>query len=909
MDLSELPIELPPQVIRALDRGATLVTANQRTAYSLRYAFDLRQRRNGKIHWQPPAIFSWEAWVSLLWQNLIVAGKATELLLNRFQEHSVWHSIVIADKTLASTLRSPDSLAESAARAWNLLAQYEGRERLRALSHNPEIRTFQRWMNEFESRCQSQQLLSRALLESSLAKAVQEGPFPLPASIALLGFDDHTPAQQRLLQAIRATGNSVEELSLSSVMARRSLARAEDEAHEITLAAEWIKKNLKDQPQARIAVIVPSIESRRSAIDRIFREILAPELQDIHAPHHIAPYEFSLGVPLSVTPLARVALDLLRWTHAPLPVERVSALLTSPLFAMQEPERSGRAVFDALELRKSRLLVPEISLSWLVKTIRKSKFGTHFPALAKALESIRHSQETLLSEPRMYSSWSDCIRNLLRSAHWGRASGEDSIEYQTRQKWEDSLDQLASLDFNSTPIPFEKALLALERIVERTMFAPESHGAPVQVMGPLEAAGSNFDAIWFLGAGDLTWPIRNTPVPLLPWNLQRNLKIPGADSAIDRLRAQRTTERIAASAPVVVFSYAAELTDGKQRPSPLLRPLDLQSISAAQLFPSELEPAPVALEEFSDRIPLPLVSDQVIPGGAEILKLQAACAFRAFAERRLGSTELREIDLGMDAAERGSVLHRVLEHFWKQVKTQASLKAMSPQERSATLLQAIQVALHRDSADWTEWEKAYLDLQGERLITLLNSWFEIELKRKAFTVLFSEEESRNFPIGPLHLNVRIDRVDRTEEGEMILDYKTGLTRSAQWFGERPDEPQLPLYAVLQNTVQPETPLTDIAFAQIRAGKDMALESYTSKITAEKHTGKPQPVPLSEQLTEWRRVLEKLAIGFYHGKVEVNPKDYPSTCAHCAQRILCRLNPAAFDEDLDEEEEATDFRDG
>ena len=39
------------------------------------------------------------------------------------------------------------------------------------------------------------------------------------------------------------------------------------------------------------------------------------------------------------------------------------------------------------------------------------------------------------------------------------------------------------------PVEFDQALTALERIARQTMFAPESREAPVQVMGPLEAAG------------------------------------------------------------------------------------------------------------------------------------------------------------------------------------------------------------------------------------------------------------------------------------------------------------------------------------------------------------------------------------------------------------------------------------
>jgi probable DNA repair protein len=901
MDATDSRVELVPSIADALDRGAVVITANQRAARTLRYAFDRRNLQAGLTSWQPAAVFPWDGWVATLWQTLVIKGEASALLLNRAQEHKLWRSVIAADDELTASLRSPDSLAEMAADAWNMLVRHDGKNRLRAGWNNTETKAFQRWAAEFERRCRSQRLLPRAALEDSLRTALEEGRLKSTESIALVGFDEMTSAQKNFINAIASSETQVEQLRMALPIVSRALTHAEDKTREVAAAARWAKDLLRRKPDAKIAIIVPSLENQRTAIDRIFREVLAPELEDILAPNHAEPYEFSLGIPLSETPLVRVALDLARWPITSLAVERVSALLVSPLFSMEETERSARAAFDALELRRARLLRPEISIAWLVTTLRRSRRRPHLTGLINALESLIHTGTNSRQELRPHAVWADLIRERLQAARWGRAEGEDSIEFQTRQKWESTLDELATLDFDGVRVSFDQALGELERLTQQTMFAPESHHAPVQVMGPLEAAGSSFDALWFLGAGDLGWPAKSAVNPLLPWALQCDLGMPGADPALEDARSRQITQRIADSASQVVFSYATEMTEGVQRPSPLLQALHLEPVEIEQISPPASEIVPVKLEEYSDLIPLPLVPDHAIQGGAEILKLQAACGFRAFAERRLGSAELREIELGMDAAERGSVVHRVLEHFWKEVRSQAALRSMSGEERATLLAQSIEHGLRRVAiASTPGWEEAYVDLQRARLATLLGPWLELELERDPFTVKFSEEESRDVHIGPLRLNLRVDRVDVTEEGEIILDYKTGGAKSAQWQSDRPDEPQLPLYAVFTTAAEPETPLADVAFAQIRAGKDMAFESFRRRITTEKESAKRRTLLLEEQLIEWRRVLEDLAKAFHRGDASVDPKSYPTTCAHCAQRILCRLNPAAFDEDFDEE---------
>ena len=491
MSVGEL---LPVEIVEALERGATVVTGNQRAARTLRRAFDRRNRELGLESWRPAAVMAWETWAAGLWRELIVRGEISEVLLNRTQEHAVWREILEGDSELAS-LRSFDSMAEMAAETWRRLCSYKGQGRLRGSGASADIRAFQRWIAAFERRCRAEGWLSQALLEDRLRETVGRGQTSFVAmELVLVGFDAITPTQMDLVKAVRAAGGVVQELELRVLGEGLLLLQAENEREELLVAARWVRTVVEEEPRSRVAVIVPGLEEERAEIDRVFREVLAPELESIEAGVD-GPYEFSVGVMLAATPMVAVALDVLRWAVETLPLERVSGLLLSPYFASAEEERGKRAEFDAFELRKTAMLRPEISLGTLIAL---AEGGRRRGGIGRLLARLKGLQAVVAvriegGDRRTYAEWAERMRELLEAAGWGR--GVDSREFQTRRKWEGALDELATLAFDGAKVGFERALERLERIARQTMFAPESRGTPVQVMGPLEAAGATFDAV------------------------------------------------------------------------------------------------------------------------------------------------------------------------------------------------------------------------------------------------------------------------------------------------------------------------------------------------------------------------------------------------------------------------------
>jgi ATP-dependent helicase/nuclease subunit B len=891
---------LPIEVAEALERGAVVVTGNQRAARVLRRRFDRRQRELGRTSWEPPHVLAWDAWMAALWRGLVIEGHATELVLNRTQEHAVWRRTLEADKDLAS-LQSVDSLAEMAAEAWHLVSSYEGQRRLREGAGGTDTRAFQRWARTFERTCSAEAFLSTAQMEQTLRGAVERGLVKLPRNgVVLIGFDRMAPAQVRLVETLHSTGVEVEELQPTVDVVRRMLVAAEDERRELLAAAGWVRKFLEETPKARVAVIVPALENERREIDRVFREILAPELEDICARNIAGPYEFSLGVALSETAMVATALDLLRWVADALPSERVSGLLLSPEFAMTPEERSKRAEFDAFELRKARMLRPEIAVDVLIALIERSKRKNGLSRLLGALRAMRTVANRIQSSGlRTNAEWAGMMHELLDAAVWSSGAPETSVRFQTRRKWDSALDELATLDFDGRRVEYIQAVEAVERIARQTTFAPESHDAPVQVMGPLEAAGGTFDAVWFLRAGELSWPMETRSNGLLPWSLQRDFGMPGTDIAKDSEDVRQMTERIANSASTVVFSYAKHKDDGRQRCSSALAGLGLEEIGVSEIIGDATKRNIVSVEEIEDVERVQTLPDRVIHGGARVLELQAACGFRAFAESRLRATELEQIEPGMNARESGTVVHDVLKRFWDAVKTQHELQTMTAKERDELLVWCIDEALkNTEGRSPTGWDTAYVQVQRERLCRLLGWWLESERERRLpFEVRLSEKEFKDVQVGPLRLNVRMDRVDEVGGGEVLIDYKTGAASPNDWLTDRPDAPQLPLYAILSEADR----LKGVAFGLVRAGEGRAWNGYAPDgVLPGKPTKMKEAATLEEQVERWREVLVLLAEEFYAGDARVHPKNYPTTCARCGQRLLCRLDVSSIEEEEDDD---------
>lgn len=889
-------------------RGSGIVvTASERAARSLTAAFHRARRDEGLTAWPTPNIRDWHDFARTAWDERVLDGR---VVLSPLQEQSLWARIVAHAAPEAVQLAGAgDRLAALAMDAHHLLCEYAPqflRDNARA-GWDQDAGAFSGWLAAFNELCSDGKLLSAARLPLELVALLEADSLKRPP-VLLAGFDRILPTQKALFDAWSA-GDGVREAPLAPTAEQVEFCFADDPSAELAACALWSKAKLATQPGARLLVITPDARKRRGEIERGFFRFLGAGTTSQGAAKLL---EFSLGIPLGQVALARGAQLLLHWLSGAIAENEIDWLLsTGQMAASPDESRALTAFMRALRcrgLQRPRWTLEEF-LCQHPRAGLPAEWTTRMTQARQQIQEFAHRAQTPII-------WAEVLPQLFEMAGWPGAKRKNrtSAEEQALRRWQETVESCASLGFDGRRIAWSDFLDTLDRAVDETLFAPESQDAPILIAGPAESAGLTADAIWFLGASEEAWPTAGTTHPLIPLHVQREAGMPHASPKLDWDLAQAMTRRVLASAPEVHFSYARQSEGVEARPSRLV----VQVAGLPQPLPAELAapalPEPLTVT-FDDTTQLPYPPREAA-GGASILTMQSQCPFKAFATARLNAQEWDAADAGLTASERGLLLHEVLHSIWagspNGIRTHAELVALNDpgafvEGHVRRVFAGKMPARARECMP-----PRYIELEGQRLCLLITEWLRFEQTRQPFTVLETEKKS-NVPIAGLPLNLRLDRVDRLNDGsQLVIDYKTGDAKAKSWDLPRPEDIQLPLYACF--ALEPERgEVGGLVFAKLRAGESC----FEGRVKAAKQTLKTKlsgnsnlvRKPLTQQdMTAWRDEINRLATAFLAGHAEVDPREYPETCKNCGLQPLCRIQEiyaeaGAGDESESEEAES------
>lgn len=879
-------IKPDPQLIAAIDARSTVLVAHRRAAYALRFLYARHAMASGRQAWLTPDVLTVRAWLERAWLAHRVTQSAERLLSDQ-QVAVLWEHIVGASRQ-AESLLNPAAAARAAARSWSVAQAYgislDDIEQYCRQRGEEEGLVYAEWARTFEATCASRQWLAPA----TLAKALRD---LLPSVDQRLHIDIReplTPIVAQLFARLRANGAVIQHTRHEDPPHPSAVFGAQDERHEIQAAALWARQQL-DAGKELIGIAVPGLQYKRGRVQRALQDALMPSTRRLGVERENLPYTLGTAGYLTEFPVVRVALDCLALVAGRAPSTLAGLLLRSPFIGGYELEAGARARADVRLRNEGR---EQFDCATLERLAGLSGCAD----LARRLEAVRPLVTANL-QPKSASAWAEQFLAIWRTLGWPGDRTPNSVEQQTIAKLHGALGDFGALDDLVGRLSFPRALQEFEQCVSAIAFEPQSLPTPIVVVDFEQAADLKFDALWVTGCEATRWPAVPAPDPFLPLALQLKAGIPEASPETVRQRAYEQCGHLQAAADTVVFSWPRHEEDAELTPSPLLAGL-----------PEALS-IPVAGTRYRDwlhrsRPPLEVIEDSRLPvvaagrtrGGARILELQAWCPFRAQTELRLAARQLEQVKPGVDPRLRGTLLHRALEIIWGEIGGSQQLGAMSP-EQVRTLVRATVDSVSLSlSSGMTDHQLKLMTIEVQLATDKICTLMEQERTRPPFQVVDRPEIPQSYRHAGLELDLRIDRIDRlldrdqVEGDELVIDYKSGRTAMPnKWWGARPEQPQLPLYAVARRQR-----LAGVAFAILHARetgfrgilRDEALLPGVPGHARARHL----PAAASDwqsMLDHWQATVENLIERYAVGDAQVDP--LPGICERCHLASVCRIH--------------------
>lgn len=793
-----------------------------------------------------PLCLPYQTWLSWLWQQLRYDQpyQSYPVVLTALQQHYAWQQIL------------PDhaSLLQSVQQAWSHCQQWQIDMQHAAFQLTPQTRQFQTWHQQFLQYLNDKQAITAEQIIPILLKTSIKLPL---AGIIWYCFDDYTPQQQALQQWLTQLDCPQIHYDLPQNNPEQSeppycftAADKQDEQQQFIM---WLKARLAYNEQ-HIAVVVADLAEQAPHLQRLLQRHFDSRL-----------FNLSMGRALLDYPLVAHALQWLQFDKQRLAHTDMRLLLHSPFIAGANREFIRRA--QHLQLSRA-LQEPETTWSFFINECQQ-----YTPILAQILTDI-----TPYPAQATPTEWIGLFTTRLNQIGFPGDTVLNSEAYQCWQRFITLLEELQPLHLLTEQLTATEALQALLTAAQMTVFQAQKAVTPIQILGLLEASGGHFDSVWVCGLTDQCLPQKPHLSAFIPLSIQRQYQMPHAVAAKELLLAQQFIARLCAGSQHQVFSYPRLNGDMPHLPSPLIKhfqPWNRLAITTT-VTPSLLQP-------YTEHYQLPVNAEEQISGGTAILANQAKCPFRAFAAHRLHATAPLPLSYGLDASERGQVIHRILEQLWRKLDSQQALLQYNEQQLQDELLQIIRevVAPYRLSRAFS-FGPLIQDVEITRLQQLVNAHLSWEKQRPPF-VIEALEQVFTVKLADLAFRVRIDRLDRLiaeTPTKWVIDYKTTLPSTKPWHEERPEAPQLLLYALLDDSINA------LLFVQLKAGKITCsgLSEEPFAITGISSLKKNEHWQDYQQ--QWQQQLTSLAAEFKAGHCPPQPHK-ASTCQQCEFQSLCR----------------------
>lgn len=671
---------------------------------------------------------------------------------------------------------SQTKAARLAANAHKLLCDWS--IKVDGFERTPEYELFSKWREKYLKNLKKNEFWDSVKLNEKVLENIQNGILKVPKLIVLHGFYKITPYMQSILKVCEQKGSTVRVLYTQRPRASEvSLFKAKDIETEIKYAVDWASKLLDADPNKKVAIVVPELQSNLLLLQR--------ELKGLKNWH------ISLGRPLIEWSLIKSIIywfELILNLHKPkIPLLLVGNALLKAEFGFTEKEREKLAHID-FELRKrTGRYISNKDLSEI--------FYKNFHLKTEIL--LRENDDWINAGNKDISHWADAFRITLTEFEFPSDAPINSHNYQLCNALETVLNSLSAMHHMLPEIDAHEAVSLLKQSLTETVFQfQRDANSKLDVIGPYEVEGGRWDHVWVCGLQSKSLPQSPSHNPLIPLyaQIRAGVDLTTWDSTWEL--SEQIFNGILHTSSDIVLSYSEQNDKQKLFPSPLLQPY-LEN--EKELAPIEIQAREKAMMQLlDDRLGLPF-DDDIKRGGSNMVELQSLNPLWYYAKYRLHVEDLKPYPKDdYDSLVRGNYLHKILELFYKEHRSSNSLAQIENLEEDIDKFirrASNEILAHFDSSVMRE----SIEQSAKKVILY---FLKSELMCRVPFEIVHLEKNEQYSKGYMDVNFKVDRVDKVGDKFLIIDYKTSNPTTASnlkkyWIDrERMKKSQLPFYASL-----------------------------------------------------------------------------------------------------------------
>jgi len=731
-------------------------------------------------------------------------------ILNGIEEKLLWESSIKQYKKSFFDLSNIENLSETAIQANRLIDQFNiGENTLKSEERSEEHTFFNAWRLIFKKYCSDKNVITFNNLLKITEEHIRNRDISIEHPLHFVNFEFIAPIEESFIEACK-TQVDIEFFKTSQTTPYIESRVFLNEEHECMQIVEWCKTQIENNK--KILIVTPQLDQIIDRLTSMLDKIFHPETFTPSLSQEKRIYQFSLNTPLFHLSMVYLNFKLIELAaRGASKINELKNILShSGWSESKELCRRYRLINYLERKRRGNISIKDlIEMSELIEDL-----NDEIPYLKTHLNQIyaSHHEWRIKRNP---SGWIKAFDMYLKNIQSSLLNPKDAFEESIYEVWNKTNETIASLDNLMGEISIQEMLDVLQYYLKKTTHQHQHQGNfKIDILGFHESVYEKYDATWIMNLNEHHWPIPHQYNPFIPIKIQHDRHISTHEKR--HLNASKILDKFIHTSPFVTLSYAKKMGEEEIFPSPTLYSFVSSKLLEDTNFKYKKNKLNHEFIEYiEDNTSNKIEVQKTVKSGIKLLEAQSICPAWAFYEFRLGAKQIEDEDEeNLTTRLRGNLFHKTLEEFWTEYKSSSLVSALNEKELSKKIQEITHKNISIEKKNYPRILSEFFNIEEMRLISYLEKWIHHELKRGDFEV---KETEKNIPIhlGCLNFNIKIDRIDEVNQNNIVIDYKSGTTKTLnEWFLNAYGELQMPFYALFASN----KPIDAIAIGVINAAK-------------------------------------------------------------------------------------------